>query len=332
MQSSNARIAIIGAGITGIACAHALRGHGYSPTILEKSRGTGGRLAMRRTGDGMSFDHGGQYLSARSGGLLDFLESAAESDALRPWSPLGKADHTDGQDVWHVGVPGMSALLKPFCADLDIRLETQVRTLSREAGEWSIASDATDALLKFDILVCTAPAPQARKLLAGHPEFESALASVTMAPCWAAMLAFPTPLAAGYEVRRNVSHSLEWIARDSSKPGRSASPDCWVVHAGPRWSLDHLEQDREDVAQVLFDMFAQSFPGQRLPAPVYSTAHRWRYARTATPLGRPFLASKDSTLYAGGDWCLGASAESGFVSGRAIADAVADHLADKATS
>jgi len=332
MQSSQPRIAIIGAGITGLACAHALRIRGHSPTILEKSRGIGGRLATRRAEDGLTFDHGGQYLTVGTDGFSKFLEPAARSGALRPWYPRGKAGQEDGHLVWYAGVPAMNALAKPMCADLDIRLGTQVRAIAPEAGLWRLDTDDTSDALHFDIVICTAPAPQTQNLLAFDPGIRDELARVTMAPCWAAMLAFATPLATAYDIRRDRSHPLEWICRDSSKPGRHASGDCWVLHAETGWTRERLEAEKEDVARMLTDAFAQTLPGRSLPEPVHATAHRWRYARTVTPLGAPFLASNDRTLFAGGDWCLGPAAESGFQSGAAIAGAVADRLAGRAAS
>jgi len=332
MQSSQTKIAIIGAGITGIACAHRLRTRGYSPTILEKSRGIGGRLATRRTEDGLTFDHGGQYLTVGTDGFSRFLEPAVGSGALRPWYPRGKADQEDGQLVWYVGVPAINALLKPMCSDLDIRLGTQVRAIAPEAGLWRLDTDDSSDALQFDIVICTAPAPQTQNLLAFDPDIRAWLDRVTMAPCWAAMLAFETPLTTEYDVGRDRSHPLEWIGRDSSKPGRYASRDCWVLHAEPGWSREHLEAEKADVARMLLDAFAQALPGRSLPEPVHATAHRWRHARTVTPLGAPFLASNDRTLFAGGDWCLGPAAESGFQSGAAIAEAVADRLAGRTAS
>ena len=51
----------------------------------------------------------------------------------------------------------------------------------------------------------------------------------------------------------------------------------------------------------------------------YLTAHRWRYAKVSEPLGRPFIRHKSGTLYAGGDWCLGARLEAAWTSGDSIA-------------
>ena len=56
-------IAIIGAGISGLACATALNTAGYRVTTFEKSRGVSGRLGTRVT-DNWQCDHGAQYFTA----------------------------------------------------------------------------------------------------------------------------------------------------------------------------------------------------------------------------------------------------------------------------
>jgi renalase len=42
------RVAVIGAGIAGAACAGALQGCGVDVTMFDKSRGVGGRMSTRR--------------------------------------------------------------------------------------------------------------------------------------------------------------------------------------------------------------------------------------------------------------------------------------------
>ncbi|PMP83934.1 MAG: FAD-dependent oxidoreductase, partial [Chloroflexus aggregans] len=40
-------VAIVGAGVAGLAAAHALATAGFTPVVFEKSRGVGGRAATR---------------------------------------------------------------------------------------------------------------------------------------------------------------------------------------------------------------------------------------------------------------------------------------------
>ncbi|WP_265500908.1 FAD-dependent oxidoreductase [Paracoccus beibuensis] len=51
-------VAIIGAGITGITCAHDLQAAELRVRLFDKRRGVGGRLAARWTDGGLRFDHG----------------------------------------------------------------------------------------------------------------------------------------------------------------------------------------------------------------------------------------------------------------------------------
>ena len=58
------RVAIIGAGMSGLACARRLVDAGLSPVVFDKGQGIGGRMATHRV-DGLQFDHGAQYVTAQ---------------------------------------------------------------------------------------------------------------------------------------------------------------------------------------------------------------------------------------------------------------------------
>ncbi|MFM7274112.1 MAG: FAD-dependent oxidoreductase, partial [Gammaproteobacteria bacterium] len=57
------RIAVIGAGIAGLALARALA-DAAEVTVFEKSRGAGGRMSTRRQ-EPWHFDHGTQFFTVR---------------------------------------------------------------------------------------------------------------------------------------------------------------------------------------------------------------------------------------------------------------------------
>jgi phytoene dehydrogenase-like protein len=78
------RIAVVGAGIAGLACARTVAASGLSCTVFEKSRGTGGRAATRRH-NGHRFDHGAPFIGPPGPGGDVPLEACS-----RPaWSPRG---------------------------------------------------------------------------------------------------------------------------------------------------------------------------------------------------------------------------------------------------
>jgi renalase len=302
------RIAIIGAGMAGLACARRLADAGLVPVVFDKGRGIGGRLATRREGPGIQFDHGAQFVTARGEGFAALLADAQAAGAAARWE--------DGAEVPHiVGTPGMSALPKHMARGLTIRQATEVSALVPADGAWDLAIGMTTE--RFDRVVVTAPAPQVAALLGpGHP-LAAELAPVRLDPCLTLMAAFDTATPRPFASRIDDTDPLAWIAFDGGKPGRGGSA-CWVAQAGPAWSAAHLELDRDAIAALMLPMLCERVGAA--PGDVrHACAHRWRYARVSVPLGRAFARDATGTLYAGGDWCLGPRVEAAWTSGDAIA-------------
>lgn len=311
----SAGIVIIGAGMAGLACAQALAAAGHNSLILDKGRGLGGRMATRRVtlaagaGAGaVQFDHGAQYVTAKSPEFAGFLASL----------PGAAAAWEDGAAHAHyVGLPGMSGLPGAMAAGLDVRRGIEVTGLRREAHGWRVTAGA----LSFTAtrVVLTVPAPQALPLIGAQHPIAASLAAIAMAPCLALMAAFPAGDPRPFVSRASPAHPLAWIAQDSTKPGRRTEVTTWVAQAGPAWSARHLEADPASLATRMLPLLCDEI-GANPGAAVYAAAHRWRYARVTAPLGQPFLRSDDASLYLGGDWCLGPRVEAAWQSGRAIAD------------
>ena len=316
--------------MAGLACAGALHRAGAAVTLFDKSRRVGGRLATRRV-DGLRFDHGAQYATVRDPAFATAMQAMAAAGLAAPWPAAGEGR-------W-CGVPGMSALARHMEQEGigTLHAERHVAFLHRDGqgengGDWRVrhrdAADTRPGLVSdtggelagpFDRVAVALPAPQAAGLLQPHA-FAAEAARAPMAPCWAAMLAFDDATVTP-DLLRPEAGPLRWIARDSSRPGRAAAPECWVAHATPEWSRDHLEQPVEAVLATLRAVFAEE-TGIRASAR-YAGVHRWRYALAEAPLGRPALWDVTAGLGVCGDWCLGARVEAAFLSGRALAGMMA---------
>ena len=307
--------------MTGIACARELRSAGFRPIVFEKSRGLGGRMATRRVEGDLAFDHGVQYVTARSAAFRQAMNQASEAGSAAIWRQHSRDASSGAVQDWMVGTPSMNTLIKPWSAGLDLRFSCQVNAIKLDRDAWRVLTDASQAEERFDAVVLTTPAPQAAALIGSEPGLGDALAGVSIAPCWAVLLAFEQPLEAGFDVWRSHTDSIRWLARNGSKPRRCSAKDCWVVHAGPEWSREHLELEREQILGKVLERLPDIVGGP-LPEIVYATAHRWRYAMTETPLGQAYLSTDDGTLLVGGDWCLGARVESAFDSGQAMAQSL----------
>ncbi|MEM1376355.1 MAG: FAD-dependent oxidoreductase [Pseudomonadota bacterium] len=303
---SGEKIAIVGAGLAGSVLAKTLHDAGAKITVFEKSGGTGGRLATRRTDFG-AFNHGAQYLSAKTPAFRGLLTGLAHAGSVKEWSPHSK----DREAIWHVGEPGMSSVVKPLLDGVSLHKRTRVVDVAAGVDGAALSSE-DGALGTFDRVAVTVPTPQAYDLLAGYDPVFQSLATVRYAPCWTVMAVFDGAVDTPDFVRGHADSPIGWMARAFA--GENTG---YVVQAGADWSRDHLELEKDDAARQILDAARELFD---LPDPIHLDAHRWRYSLVERPLGTAFVASRDNRVFAAGDGMLGGRAESAFESARALAD------------
>jgi predicted NAD/FAD-dependent oxidoreductase len=312
---------VIGAGVAGLACASELARADVAVTVLERARGLGGRLATRRRGS-LAFDHGAQFITARSRPFVRYVTMAHNAGAAAAWTPKILEDGHRNWDApieeWHVGTPGMSGIVRPLARGLELATGTFVHELLRRDNVWEIETDSGRRLGPFNAVVTAVPAPQALSLLAPHGRAFRHLVNVQMAPCWSLMVSFERGPGIESDVLRWTEGPLALAARECSKPGRPPDRGSWVIQATPRWSREHLEADAQEAAQRLLHAFATAL-GDGLSAPTWVQAHRWRHATVEQPLGLPCLLDADIAAGACGDWCIAPRVEAAYESGRAMA-------------
>lgn len=310
-------IAILGAGIAGLACADALVAAGQTVTLFDKGRAPGGRMATRRAATDAgeaSFDHGAQYFTVRDPGFRTQVLRWQAAGLAAPWPAAGP-------DAW-VGTPSMAAPVRAMAKPHDVRFPVEVSGIGREGASWRI--DGTP----FDTLAIALPAEQAATLLRPvHPGFADIAAGTPAAPCWTVMAAFPAALPAPDILRED--GPIGWAARNNAKPGRSG-PEAWVIQAGPDWSRAHLERSPAEIVPLLLDALAARL-GETLPTPLIATAHRWRYARSGAH-GSAQLWDPAVRLGLCGDWLLGPRVEAAWLSGTRLASAVAGDVRHRHTA
>jgi predicted NAD/FAD-dependent oxidoreductase len=294
---------VIGAGMCGLTVAAGLAQSGRPVTVLDKSRGLGGRLATRRAG-AWRFDHGAQYIRPKMADFAAFLDRLGAVD----WPEVPGA---------LTGVPGMSALVKPLAEELDIRTGCRVAGLVRAGGLWLATAPDGGELARAERVVLAVPAPQAAALLPDDPLGVRAR-SVAMDPCWTLMVAFDDRPDLP-DAQRDGATALGWVARDAGKPGRSG--ETWVAQASADWTRAHLDLEK-NAATVELLALLRARAGGWLPRVLHADAHRWLYAQASTPLGQGCLADPARGLVVAGDWCLGPRAEDAFHSARATLTAL----------
>lgn len=311
------RIAVVGAGIAGLAAARALQDRGHDVRLFERAQSPGGRCATkvvtaidlpRGLSGEVAFDHGAQYFTVRDDRFSMLAAEWERSRIISRWN--GRIVSFDGEG-WedvdegtrrYVGIPGMSAIAAALTRGLSIEYNRRI--------------ESVDALLTDADRVIVALPPEQTVALG------IAVPAVTMKPCWAVMAAFEERVSARFDAAFVTGSALGWIARNTSKPKRNYRIDAWVLHASTAWSKAHHDDRPDDVGAFLMEAF-DDLVATGLPRAFYATVHRWKYAAADPPLAVGAVAAPDDRIICCGDWCRGTRIEDAYLSGLAAADLVA---------
>lgn len=326
------RVAVVGAGIAGMAAARTLADQNARVTVFDKGRGPGGRMSTRRSDD-LRFDHGAQYFTAKDERFARLVQSWVRDGVAAPWEgrigQVDRAGHIQEKPKnpgRYVGTPGMNAVVRHLGETLgghsEVRFGVRVSTVHATDAAWSLTDDQGADLGRFDAAVIALPAPQAADLLGDAPTLREQAAAAPMQPCWAAMASFEHRVPCDFDgLFINIQAGpLSWAARDSSKPGRD-NTETWVLHASPEWSAANTDRDKDAIAAELLTAFFDTTGVEPVP-PMTLGAHRWLYAQTQSAFGGGCLFDRDRLIAACGDWCHGGRVEGAYLSGVAAAGRV----------
>lgn len=322
-------VAVIGAGISGAACAFELQSLGFEVQVYEKSRGASGRLSTRRT-ETWSADHGAQYFTARDPLFIKEVNRWIELGLVAQWQPKlgvykeGSWSESFSKDQRFVGTPEMTAPTKYLAKQLSVQYETTICALEKSSHGWTLSSLEHGRLPEyFDDVVLAIPSPQVETLLknvTGDVSELSQSASIAnkskMRPCWTMMAYFPHQSSFAFDAGFINQEAIAWIARNSTKPQRLGL-DYWTIHASPDWSDAHLELEKDVVSQKLLECM-RKLGFDATDAQV--TLHRWRYASGGLePMIECHYSSNDGIGLCG-DWLHGGRVEGAWLSGIKLAN------------
>nr|GLL22459.1 uncharacterized protein LOC109180002 [Ipomoea trifida] len=359
MSTIAAKVAVIGAGISGSVCASTLAKNGISVTLFESARGPGGRMSQRRetTEDGkeLFFDHGAPYFSATNPDVLSLVHDWESRGLVSEWKEkFGSFDciskkyinfEEESLSLKYVGVPGMNSICKALCKEPGVESVFgtgvgRMEWLDRE-GLWSltgldgkklgyfkgvVASDKNTCSPRFTS-VTGQPPPLDLTMV---PDLALKIKEIPVSPCFALMLAFEDHLPGmpvkGFSIKN--SKVLNWAYCDSSKPGRSTNSECWVLHSTAEYAEGVIAQTGlqkpsnatlSKVAEELLREFESI--NQIMPQPLFQKAHRWGSAFPATSIAEENKCLWDAgrRLAICGDFCVSPNVEGAIVSGMAAA-------------
>ncbi len=337
------RVAVIGSGLAGAACAAGLSRGEAQVTLFEKSRNVGGRMATRRAGwvdaegaeQSVTFDHGALCFEPLRPRFKAVVARATAAGSVGRWRPRVHAAWPVEAGPCAVATPHMPALCSHLLAGITVHLNRTVQRLQRAAdGRWHVAADGAPLAGPFDHVALAMPPAQAAVLLAGHQDvWADALMARRMEACWT-LMAVTDEIDWPWDAAEPDRGPLAWVLRNDRVPGRTAPAGLavWTAHATAEWSAAHLEDEPQAVSDELQSALRAQFPGARKGnSPVrfhHANVHRWRYAAPAVGCDDSFDSDDfwwDETLGLGvcGDFLAGGGVEAAWHSGDELADRMA---------
>ena len=322
-------VIIVGAGLSGLVCAQALHQSGLQVCVIEKARGTGGRLSSKRLSIGeatVSYDLGAPHIQFTQDSFKAWLDQLGSSEVLLPHIH-------NGQSAW-VAPSRNSMLTRHLSRDLTVHFGQKVSSIKHVNGSWIVSTQAQsnrpqpqpavdDApFAQAPHVIFSAPAEQTLALLPEHHSGRAWLNDVNSDPVFVSIFAVQWQddgLIA--RVKNTTSPAIGAILMEHEKPQRDHQGFQLIkVQASPEWSQAHIDEPF-DVIEAKLKSVLESHLGQPLNE-MASHTHRWLYGQYENPIQntKGYLSFNDGLHICGDYFDLSElGLERAFLSGRKLA-------------
>lgn len=298
MSSATPHCLIVGAGMAGLVAARRLAKAHWQVTVLEKSKGFGGRMATRRIGEAR-FDHGTQAFTLHGMFFRALIEKMQDQGLIESWCRgFLNADQQLSLDGYlrFFAAEGMNSIGKYLARDLDVRCNetvSDIALLNDALPRWQVSCNS-GLQLQADALIMTPPLPQSLKLIEKLPGIDTQssqweqLKAVKYDPCLAVMAVLDGPSGLpepGGLANADPMSPLKWLADNRQK---GISPvEAVTVHGTAHFSRQHWKTDRDEAGKKLWEAAkAQYIQANALAL----QTHGWRYAEVQDPLDVNFIS------------------------------------------
>lgn len=311
------RVAIVGAGLSGLVAGRSLSTAGVDVTLFDKGKSPGGRLATRRIG-GATFDHGAQFFTARSPAFASQVARWEARGLVHVWNRGFDAD--DGHNRY-VATGGMNTLGKDLATDLTVECSTMVFAVRPvDDGSWTVViDDGTEHAA--DAVIVTCPLPQAFALLVDSGvELDETLMRTDYDRTIGllARLDGPSALPATGGVQAG-DDTFSFVGDNFSK-GVSAEPAV-TFHANPHWSKARWNDSVDDLVATLSEAARRWLGSASI---VEAQLKKWRLAAPRSIWPDPCWVAPGGRIVLAGDAFAGPRVEGAHNSGLAAAHALLD--------
>lgn len=328
------KIAVIGAGVSGLTAGRELAKAGHEVVVFEKSGGYGGRLATRYAGNKneLKLDHGVPCFTASSNEFNALVQELLAKDILKTWDGTftyrneeGEVKLTEAESPYYIATEGMNTIGKHLGRNLDIRLNEKVSGLThigdnrRKKRSWML-NFPTSLTESADAVIISAPARQAYAILnTTIDEIETLklireIDEVEYESQFTLLAGFEGVDMPDWNAMECEDEMIQWISNESTK--REDGSNCLVIQTTSEFAKEHINTDREKVEALISEKLVSILGGWAALAE-WTQLHFWRYSKATNPLPHDYMEIKgnDTPLALVGAYMKGNTVESAYLSG-----------------
>lgn len=319
------KIAIIGAGIAGVTCAHECIKKGHDVTLFDKSRGVSGRSTTKRWDElsGIGIDMGVPYIEDThiTNISKSFINELIDKKVLSLW-PL--TIHSKGAVItvktW-VGSPKMSHIARHLAQDIRLISTHKIDKISFK-NSWALHAQ-NNVFEGFDMVITAIPATQVMDINGVPSDIQELAQSITYGAINTMLIEMKSPLwFDNYEEDRVDGPIIQTVIADYLKPNRVLKRFTYAVHSQSGWATKRFDElNKDEITDIIRDSLLTHY--NRTPDLILNTLiHRWKYAKLMGPsdsLQRGYIKSVEAPIMACGDWCHGHTLMSAIESGYLLA-------------
>ncbi len=326
---------VVGAGISGIACATSMAEAGFIPLVVDRGRAVGGRMAsrsLRETGtafDGRVVDIGASYFTVSTPEFRAVVDDWVARGLARPWTDSFHVASSDGVEAVRTGPIRYAAQggLRSLIVDAASKLPdvwSSIDVASVRADETSFIVDGE----RREAVALCMPNTQAHRIIDTSlmsPSLETALTGITYEPVIAVTAVFDQQCWEDFDgMFVNDDPVITWIANDGSRRGDGAP--VLVAHVNPVLSARHLDDPASVLPIVLATLRRVLSITEQ---PTWVDAHRWTFAKPMAAHVEAFYLDEERLLGLAGDaWADGPKVETAWLSGHLLGAELARRLLD----
>lgn len=303
------KVAVIGAGLAGVAAARRLLQAGAEPTLFERAPYPGGRCGTRQVG-GYLFDHGATSVAPRGRALEKaMLEEVSQLGLERITKPVwtmayGRVAPGDAARMSidrYTYTTGMRTLPERLAEGVSSCLETDILEISKAGEKYVVANG------EFDALILSLPVSSTEKFLTQLGERRSIMGS-RYRQCLTVLMGYAEELPeTQYHalIEPEQRSPVIWISLESAKcAGRApAGHSAIIAQFGSQFSRDHFEDSDLEIMREASSAVSRLF-GTRFKVPEIYQVKRWKHSHPeaivnfdkANPPGTKVLLAGDGLL------------------------------------